>query len=280
MNNIDHLQTSENKLGLSIVIPTRNGNTYLLDCVNSIVGNQLHNYPNVDVTISDNNSNQITQDVISSIKAKYQNIKVSRSDVDLSMCQNWNRAFTLGEYNYVYMIHDDDKLAPSFLNEIMPLIGTNQFDLVVVDAELVDANGKRIEIMSSQTNKFLIEQTLEKFPGVQRQIWKRSCLSVAFDDSFFPIFDYVAYALNLKYVHNATKLSKPVVTVRKHPEQITNKIFWTLPILKASFFLLTSSFPANSKRMIARHMKSALNTGIRLDRKLILKKIKELKIFK
>lgn len=101
----------------SIILPVRNGGTYVKECVHSIL-NQT--WPGFNLHVLDNCSTDGTPEWIESLNDK--RIIIYRSDRSLTIEENWGRIKDIPKNEYMTMIGHDDLLSPNYLQEMDALI--------------------------------------------------------------------------------------------------------------------------------------------------------------
>lgn len=92
---------------LTVVIPTRNRNKYLLDSIKVIIEN-VHD---VEIILCDNSDTDILNSMLE-VYRETGRIKYLYSSEKLSVVDNFERAFTKMEGDYVISIGDDDTIGP------------------------------------------------------------------------------------------------------------------------------------------------------------------------
>lgn len=97
----------------SVLIPSRNRLELLQLAVQSIAA---QNRSDVEIVISDNASDEDYEAYLSAIKER--NIVSSRSNVPISVTDNWNRALSLATGDYIIMLGDDDALTPGIFDRL------------------------------------------------------------------------------------------------------------------------------------------------------------------
>lgn len=90
---------------LSICIPTYNRAAYLNKCLQNIV-NQVGNNPLVEIVISDNVSDDNTQEVSESYATKFENVKYFRNETNIGGDRNFIRVLKLGKGKYLKLLND------------------------------------------------------------------------------------------------------------------------------------------------------------------------------
>jgi len=105
----------------SVLLPTRNGAKYLKTCIQSIL-NQT--YDDMELIIFDNANTDGSASIIESF-AKDNRIKNYKTQVVVSVTENWNNALNKSSGDYVLMIGDDDYLLPKFFEKMELIIDRN-----------------------------------------------------------------------------------------------------------------------------------------------------------
>jgi len=124
---------------ISVCIPTYNRASSLENCLNSIYLNSDLNTISYEVCISDNNSNDSTQEIISSFKDKLE-IKSHLFDRNYGRVQNYLKVVEIATGDFIWLIGDDDLLLPTALKEIYNLIITNKdIDFFYINSYSLDS---------------------------------------------------------------------------------------------------------------------------------------------
>ena len=255
---------------VSIILPVYNGEMYIARTIDSIIE---QNYNNFELIVINNNSMDNTLNIINEYTKMDNRILCINSENTLNMAENWNNWMKYGDGLYTSMIHADDYYHQNFLSECVKYMESNNYDYIVTDANLVDENENVFQILNYYKNNFDKQLTYEKFPGIQRQFWKRKNLVKKFQSQYFQIFDYIWYVENSKDF-KVGYLNKPLVYIRVHQEQITNKVNWINGILKTiiSVYVNKIDFNKNYKKTILNHLIKALKTHTKLRIKALLAK--------
>lgn len=102
----------------SIILPVRNGGSYVRECVNSILAQTLDDF---NCIILDNCSTDGTSEWIASLTDP--RIISHRSDRSLTIVENWSRVRDVPKNEFMTMIGHDDILDPHYLAVMDKLIG-------------------------------------------------------------------------------------------------------------------------------------------------------------
>ncbi len=126
---------------VSIVIPTHNRPDYLEIALNSAL-NQT--YENIEIVISDNGDDSLTQERIAPYLIAHKNIKYFRKQ-GMSAAENWRKCFELSNGAYVNYLMDDDIFHPEKIKRMMHYYLSNpDIGLVTSFRQLIDEHGNHL----------------------------------------------------------------------------------------------------------------------------------------
>lgn len=114
---------------LTIAIPTYNRANYLSQLLSSLSG-QLAAHPEVELLVSDNASTDTTPTVISEFESNALKMRYVRNQVNCGADANFLQCFELSRGKYVWLVGDDDIIAPGSLDKITALLGGSEYALV------------------------------------------------------------------------------------------------------------------------------------------------------
>ncbi|MBL0146278.1 MAG: glycosyltransferase [Chitinophagaceae bacterium] len=121
----------------SVILPVRNGGTYVKECVNSVLA---QTYPNFNLIVLDNNSTDGTKEWIASLKSE--KIIIYPSNNDLTIEDNWARAVEVPKNEFMTLIGHDDILLLDYLETMNCLINENpNASLYQTHFKYIDASG-------------------------------------------------------------------------------------------------------------------------------------------
>lgn len=124
-----------NKILLSICIPTYNRAYYLKNCLNSIVC-QLKDgkaSSQIEIVISDNASQDNTQELIKEYQARFSNIKYFRNKKNIGFDENLINSVLKAKGKYCWFLGDDDLIKNGSLEFINDFLQRNELALLTVD---------------------------------------------------------------------------------------------------------------------------------------------------
>jgi glycosyltransferase involved in cell wall biosynthesis len=125
-----------------IGLPVYNGEKYLAESLDSILA---QTYGDFELIISDNASNDRTQEICNEYASKDKRIRYYRNDKNLGGAANHNYVFHLSNAKYFKWISHDDLVAPSLLEHCVKVLDTSP-DIILCYPKtvLIDANGNLI----------------------------------------------------------------------------------------------------------------------------------------
>jgi len=106
---------------ISVCIPTYNRAIYLENCLNSIFLCKLESKFDFQVCISDNNSDDITEDVVLKFQ-KYLDIKYHKNKSNFGRVKNYLQVVDMADGDFIWLIGDDDLLLTNSINDLQNLI--------------------------------------------------------------------------------------------------------------------------------------------------------------
>lgn len=138
---------STDKPRVSIGLVVYNGEKYLRVAIDSILG---QTYSDFEFIISDNASNDGTQEICQSYRAMDNRIKYFRNATNLGADINFNRVFELSSGEYFKWAAHDDVLAPEFLERCVEILDQNaSIVLCYPRTVMIGENGEVIGYSSS-----------------------------------------------------------------------------------------------------------------------------------
>lgn len=118
---------------VSIVIPVYNVESYLHECLDSVIGQTYHDW---EVLLIDDGSTDSSGNICDEYAAQYENIRVvHQKNGGLSDARNTGLNYSSGEY--IYFLDSDDYIVPEAIEHLVDNIERNQADFVFFDAFVV-----------------------------------------------------------------------------------------------------------------------------------------------
>jgi glycosyltransferase involved in cell wall biosynthesis len=252
----------ENNKNLTIVLPVYNGGNSIIRILSSLAHQTSMDFK---LIIVNNNSNDGTKEICEEFNNKYNWIELIDNEKTIPMAENWNKYIECTDTGYVAMIHADDYYDINFISSIKACLANSNPDLILFNANIVDTHQKITNKLRYTSSTLSKEDVLEIFPGIQRNVWKRSKIVKRFNGYFFPIFDYVWFYENIKNVNKIDYLDEYLVNITSDKNQTTNKVSWEAGIVKALFYVLKDKNVNNfksAKNTAKKHLLFALKSSI------------------
>lgn len=217
---------TNDKPRVSICLPVYNGQKYLEATLDSILA---QTYGDFELIISDNASNDRTQDICLEYAKKDQRIKYSRVEKNLGAAPNHNRAFRLANGEYFKWAGYDDKISPNFLSMCVNVLD-NKPDVVLCmpTTGLIDEHGQylgeyvyKADASSQNSHQRFVNFLINNESGnyVYGLMRTKDVAQTALQGSF-PSSDLVFLA-ELTLYGKFYVLPEPLFLRRLHPEQST-----------------------------------------------------------
>lgn len=213
----------ENKIFLSVAIPTYNRANFLSNLLNSIIPQAEKFNGSVQVCISNNGSTDNTREVVMKFKEKYPGlIKYAENKENLGGDKNVFKVIEMCDGDFVWTFGDDDSMVGNGLKTVVNFIKDNCGE----DVGLIVLRVKLFQFDKLTGKKIIYHDTLDKNKPEKLEIDRRELIGVSFPS--------IAFLSIL--VFNNKPLKKMLAEDRVSLEQDTETSHILL-ILISSFFL-------------------------------------------
>lgn len=137
---------------VSIGIPTYNRKNFLLEALNSVVS---QDYPNIEIIISDNHSDDGTEELINNYLSTYKkkNISYYRQPSNFGPKKNWENCISSAHGDFMLMLSDDDILEPDAISNLVKAV-SDDVVLVIGNKTFIDNEGNPFKEQSDKSNKY------------------------------------------------------------------------------------------------------------------------------
>lgn len=124
---------------VSVLVPTRNRERFLAECLSSILA---QTYTNLEVVVLDNCSSDASAEIASSFAEQDGRLTVARSSHDLGLIGNHRRGLDMASSDLVKFVHDDDVLEPSAIERMVEAMDASpQVAIATSPRKHIDAEG-------------------------------------------------------------------------------------------------------------------------------------------
>ena len=157
---------------VDVLLATYNGEKYLKEQIDSIL-NQT--YQNINLIISDDNSNDSTRKILEEYKKIDNRIKTYLQDKNLGYIKNFEFLLTKVESNYYMLSDQDDLWLPEKIEKSMKTLKEKNADLVFGDLEVVDE--KLNTIYPSFGDFMLLNRKINKYIDSYKVNYLYNCVT-------------------------------------------------------------------------------------------------------
>ena len=143
-----------NKKLLTIVVPTYNRGSLLLDTLRAMLPEVEKYQEDVSIMVCDNASSDNTEVIVSGLESKYPFLMYYRHCENIGAHQNFYFGVEKSNSWFVYLLGDDDIPCPHFLDIILPMIKKRRDNLGLLHFNYLygDAGLKRETLFNSSFN--------------------------------------------------------------------------------------------------------------------------------
>lgn len=128
---------------LSIGLPVYNGQNYLEQAVATVLGQR---YTDFELILCDNASTDRTRAICESFAAADPRVRYERSETNVGLVRNFNRAFELSTGRYFKWLSHDDLLGPEFLQQCIDQLEADPtLSVCCTSVAVIDADGYVLE---------------------------------------------------------------------------------------------------------------------------------------
>lgn len=172
----------ENKIFLSVAIPTYNRANFLDNLLNSIMPQAEEFNGAVQVCISNNCSEDNTREVVTKFKEKYPGlIKYSENKENLGGDKNVLRAIEMCDGDFVWAFGDDDSMLDNGLKTVINFIKNNYRE----DIGLIILRVKLFQFDKLTGKKIIYDDTFDKNKPEKLKIDRTELIGVSFPNIAF-----------------------------------------------------------------------------------------------
>jgi glycosyltransferase involved in cell wall biosynthesis len=207
---------------LSIVIPTYKRSGPLRQTLDSIAG-QTYLPANLDVIVSDDCSPDDTLVVLEEYRARLPMLRIYPQATNLGGPKNWEFVLAKAEGELVFLLCDDDAIAPDFLETYLKLFGDDpELDMVLGDIELRGPDFEPLSPMPLSTPEGYLDgptrclEQLRSHHMVMSTVYRRSTLLDAsgWDGQAGSHLDCNAYCRSAIRARKTYRIARPMLYFR------------------------------------------------------------------
>jgi len=167
---------------VSVVLLTYNRPDFLREALNGAIS---QTYPNLEILVCDNASDQSTTDTIRAFKDS--RIQHVRREKNIGMTANAQAGFQAARGKYLTNLHDDDLWKPTFIEKMVAALEANpQAVLAFSDHSIIDPFGT-VDQIATIRNSALYTRTKIK-PGLHQPFKKLALVDLAVPIAMATVF--------------------------------------------------------------------------------------------
>ena len=224
------LKSSNNKPKVSIIMNCFNGSKYLREAIDSVYAQTFEDW---EIIFWDNASTDNSAEIAKSYDNR---VRYFRSEKNYPLVGKVrNLAYKQANGEYIALLDVDDIWFPEKLERQLSLFEKNgNIGLVFSNVIVFYENGVEYELyeyVKPRRGYVFGELVRNNFISTVSMMYRRSaleCLDYVFDDEFTFIQDY-DLSLRVAYRYEIDYIDEPLAKLRKHSENLGEKILFLLP---------------------------------------------------
>lgn len=211
----DNNTREENKPEISIVMPVYNGERYLREAVESVIGQEFTDW---ELILVNDCSTDTTPAIMAEYQSKDERIRVIHNETNQKLPRSLNIGFAHAGGRYFTWTSDDNRYQPQALLEMFQYMETHEdIGLVYADMDYIDEDGKKTGFVSREAE----------------EIWASNCVGACFlyrreaaetvggyDADLFLVEDY-DYWLRIAKRYPVAHLPRCLYEYRNHGGSLT-----------------------------------------------------------
>lgn len=136
---------------ISIAMTTYNGELFIREQLDSIIS---QTYENLEIIICDDCSTDSTRDILNEYKIIDNRIKLFFNDVNLGFNENFNKAISLCNGDYIALSDQDDIWDSNKIQREYDVFKNNKIDFVCSNSRMIDDNGLKMGYTMKEACKY------------------------------------------------------------------------------------------------------------------------------
>lgn len=204
--------------GVSIVLPTYNGASYLAEAIQSCLD---QTYTNWELIVVDDASSDETPDILSRFAAQDDRLRVIRHDQNKRLPGALNTGFCAARGDYLTWTSDDNLYRPEALQALVEFLETHpETDVVYADYSLIDAQDQITGQVSVADPRALVYKSVVRACFLYRRAVQEAL--GGYDEDLFLAEDY-DFWLRASARFTLTPLHRDLYLYRFHGSSLTDQ---------------------------------------------------------
>lgn len=134
---------------VSIVIPCYNSESYITNCINSILLHQ--DYPNIEIVVVDDGSSDNSYDILKGIEQREQNVRVLKQN-NSGACVARNKGLAHSSGEYIKFLDSDDTLLPDVIKKQVEIAELPVHKNQIIYGDFYIAKNNRYKYINTSLN--------------------------------------------------------------------------------------------------------------------------------
>lgn len=207
-------QKKKIKILVSIIINCRNGEKYLNQALNSVIG---QTYDNWELIFFDNFSEDKTKSIVESYNDK--RIKYFKNDEQTNLSIARNKAIKLASGDLIAILDHDDWWKKDKLETVIKEFENQKYDFIFSDFYIYYENTKKIKLQKSIIRNELYYSLIKNYNlGLNSMIFSKKLLNDNFFSEKYHIIGDFALVLNFAKNVKWKRIASPLCYYRIHGE--------------------------------------------------------------
>ena len=161
---------------VSIGLPVYNGAKYLRECIDSVL---VQTFPRFELIISDNASTDETAEICRAYSETDGRIKYVRQVENRGAKSNFEYVLQHSSCKYFMWIAADDKIAPTFVEELYAVMSGNpDFSLAMSDAVVINSAGETLA--ECRLDPIRVERGVKNWPAARSVFFRNPTSKIYF----------------------------------------------------------------------------------------------------
>lgn len=236
---------------ISVFFPTYNHSFFIKDAIDSIL---IQDYPNIEIVIGDDYSEDNTREIILKYAEKYpEKFKLIFNEENLGVTRNCNKILKQCSGEYIAFFSGDDLWLPGKLEAQINWFNKNLSAVLCYTAtEVIDTNGNHIK-MANKPNELLIKENIiraiyDMAENSVSYMVKSSAIPVRGFPNEVSIFSDFYFHLAVGFNGMIGGLEEVYAKYRRHPKNTsTSNVLFEITDHLTCLLLLKRDFPLKSQ---------------------------------
>ena len=202
------MNTKNQNLKISVIIPTFNNSRFLARCLRSILS-QSYDLNNYEVIVLNDGSSDNTEHILKIFK---EDIKVIKNLKNIGLPRSLNKGIKKAKYEYIVRLDSDDYVNRLFLEQLALFYSLNNYHAVASDYLLVTDNGKLLERCNCKLKPIACGILFKK----------NNLINLGLYNSKFKLHEDKEFMHRFLKKYSLGRLEMPLYRYRRHKKNITN----------------------------------------------------------